>query len=155
HADRPFLLAVSEKLRIDDANLEGLPAGGHRFRQMPLPDEGGRLANELGTSSASGSSQEKLPDGVWGPPSVRSGRPWGLTSSPDPATFGHLLPGGALAQRQHLFPNPCSVRHLRRNNSSAYPVLWQRSGKIRPQRISLQGVTAWPRVARGGRVRRI
>jgi hypothetical protein len=47
HIDRPFLLAVSDGLRIDDAELEGLPAGVHRFRQMPLPDEIGRLAEEL------------------------------------------------------------------------------------------------------------
>jgi predicted nuclease of restriction endonuclease-like RecB superfamily len=47
HAGRPFLLAVSEQLRIDDAELEGLPAGVHRFRQMPLPEEVARLAGEL------------------------------------------------------------------------------------------------------------
>jgi hypothetical protein len=47
HADMPFLLAVSDGLRIDEAELEGLPAGVHRFRQMPLPDEVARLANEL------------------------------------------------------------------------------------------------------------
>jgi hypothetical protein len=46
HAERPFLLAVSEALRIDEAELEGLPAGVHRFRQMPLPDEVARLAAE-------------------------------------------------------------------------------------------------------------
>ncbi len=46
HARRPFLLAVSDQLRIDDADLEGLPAGVHRFRQMPLPDEVARLAGE-------------------------------------------------------------------------------------------------------------
>jgi predicted nuclease of restriction endonuclease-like RecB superfamily len=42
-----FLLAVSDGLRIDDAELEGLPAGVHRFRQMPLPDEVARLAEEM------------------------------------------------------------------------------------------------------------
>jgi predicted nuclease of restriction endonuclease-like RecB superfamily len=47
HAREPFLLAVSDQLRIDDAALEGLPAGIHRFRQMPLPDEVARLAGEL------------------------------------------------------------------------------------------------------------
>jgi predicted nuclease of restriction endonuclease-like RecB superfamily len=47
HAAQPFLLAVSDGLRIDDAELEGLPAGIHRFRQMPLPDEVARLADEL------------------------------------------------------------------------------------------------------------
>lgn len=47
HAAVPFLLAVSDQLRIDDAELEGLPAGVHRFRQMPLPDEVARLAGEV------------------------------------------------------------------------------------------------------------
>ena len=39
HIREPFLLAVSDQLHVDDADLEGLPAGIHRFRQMPLPDE--------------------------------------------------------------------------------------------------------------------
>jgi predicted nuclease of restriction endonuclease-like RecB superfamily len=43
----PFLLAVSDQLHIDEGELEGLPAGIHRFRNMPLPDEVARLANEL------------------------------------------------------------------------------------------------------------
>lgn len=47
HAPEPFLLAVSEQLHIDEADLEGLPAGVHRFRNMPLPDEVARLAAEL------------------------------------------------------------------------------------------------------------
>lgn len=47
HADRPFLLAVSDQLRVEEAELAGLPAGVHRFRQMPLPDEVARLATEL------------------------------------------------------------------------------------------------------------
>jgi predicted nuclease of restriction endonuclease-like RecB superfamily len=47
HAATPFLLAVSDQLHIDDAELDGLPAGIHRFRQMPLPDEVARLAAEL------------------------------------------------------------------------------------------------------------
>lgn len=46
-ATEPFLLAVSDQLRVDDAELEGLPAGIHRFRQMPLPDEIARLAAEV------------------------------------------------------------------------------------------------------------
>ena len=46
HAREPFLLAVSEQLRVEDTELEGLPAGIHRFRQMPLPDEIARLAAE-------------------------------------------------------------------------------------------------------------
>jgi predicted nuclease of restriction endonuclease-like RecB superfamily len=44
HAQEPFVLAVSEQLHVDDEELEGLPAGVHRFRQMPLPDEVVRLA---------------------------------------------------------------------------------------------------------------
>jgi predicted nuclease of restriction endonuclease-like RecB superfamily len=47
HVREPFLLAVSDALKIDEAELEGLPAGIHRFRQMPLPDEVARLAEEL------------------------------------------------------------------------------------------------------------
>jgi predicted nuclease of restriction endonuclease-like RecB superfamily len=47
HAATRFLLAVSDGLRIEEADLEGLPAGVHRFRQMPLPDEVARLADEL------------------------------------------------------------------------------------------------------------
>jgi uncharacterized protein len=47
HAREPFLLAVSEQLRVDDAELEGMPASVHRFRQMPLPDEVARLATEV------------------------------------------------------------------------------------------------------------
>ena len=47
HVREPFLLAVSDSLKIDEAELEGLPAGIHRFRQMPLPDEVARLAEEV------------------------------------------------------------------------------------------------------------
>jgi uncharacterized protein len=42
----PFLLAVSEQLHIEET-LDDLPAGIHRFRNMPLPDEIARLAREL------------------------------------------------------------------------------------------------------------
>jgi predicted nuclease of restriction endonuclease-like RecB superfamily len=47
HAKEPFLLAVSEQLHIDDAELEALPAGIHRFRNMPLPDEVVKLAAQI------------------------------------------------------------------------------------------------------------
>jgi hypothetical protein len=47
HAGDPFLLAVSEQLRVDDAELEGLPGVVHRFRQMPLPEEVARLAGQV------------------------------------------------------------------------------------------------------------
>ena len=46
-AKERFLLAVSDQLHIEDADLEGLPAEIHRFRQMPLPDEIARLADAL------------------------------------------------------------------------------------------------------------
>jgi predicted nuclease of restriction endonuclease-like RecB superfamily len=46
HARVPFVLAVSQQLHIDDDELEGLPVAIHRFRQMPLPDEIRRLADE-------------------------------------------------------------------------------------------------------------
>jgi predicted nuclease of restriction endonuclease-like RecB superfamily len=45
HAGMPFVLAVSDQLHVED-NLDGLPVGVHRFRQMPLPDEVKRLAEE-------------------------------------------------------------------------------------------------------------
>jgi predicted nuclease of restriction endonuclease-like RecB superfamily len=47
HVQEPFLLAVSDSLHIEEAELEGLPAGIHRFRNMPLPDEIARLADEV------------------------------------------------------------------------------------------------------------
>lgn len=47
HARRPFLLAVSDQLRVEDTDLEGMPAVVYRFRQMPLPDEVARLAGEV------------------------------------------------------------------------------------------------------------
>ncbi len=47
HVTQPFLLAVSDQLHIEDADLETLPAGIHRFRNLPLPDEIIRLASEL------------------------------------------------------------------------------------------------------------
>jgi predicted nuclease of restriction endonuclease-like RecB superfamily len=47
HVREPFLLAVSDQLHIEEAELDGLPAGIHRFRNMPLPDEVARLAREL------------------------------------------------------------------------------------------------------------
>ncbi len=47
HVTEPFLLAVSDQLHIEEAELEGLPAEIHRFRNMPLPDEVARLAAEV------------------------------------------------------------------------------------------------------------
>ena len=47
HATEPFLLAVSDQLHIEEAELENLPAGIHRFRNLPLPDEIARLGLEL------------------------------------------------------------------------------------------------------------
>ncbi|HEV3143150.1 MAG TPA: DUF790 family protein [Gemmataceae bacterium] len=51
HARAPFILAVSEQLKIDEEDLEGLPAGIHRFRQMPLPDEIARIAADIITGA--------------------------------------------------------------------------------------------------------
>jgi predicted nuclease of restriction endonuclease-like RecB superfamily len=51
HIAEPFLLAVSDQLHIEEGELEGLPAGIHRFRNMPLPDEVARLAEELRSSA--------------------------------------------------------------------------------------------------------
>ncbi len=47
HVSEPFLLAVSDQLHIEEAELEGLPAEIHRFRNMPQPDEVARLAWEV------------------------------------------------------------------------------------------------------------
>jgi predicted nuclease of restriction endonuclease-like RecB superfamily len=47
HVTEPFLLAVSDQLHIEEAELEALPAEIHRFRNMPLPDEVARLAAEV------------------------------------------------------------------------------------------------------------
>jgi uncharacterized protein len=47
HADRPFLLALSDQLKVDDADLEGLPNNVVRFRNMPLPDEIVRRAKDV------------------------------------------------------------------------------------------------------------
>jgi uncharacterized protein len=47
YAVEPFLLAVSDQLKVDETELEGLPAEVYRFRQMPLPDEVVRLAEKV------------------------------------------------------------------------------------------------------------
>jgi predicted nuclease of restriction endonuclease-like RecB superfamily len=52
YAERPFVLALSEQLHVDEESLEGLPAGIHRFRQLPLPDEIARLAAATQTAPA-------------------------------------------------------------------------------------------------------
>ncbi|HWG45431.1 MAG TPA: hypothetical protein VN688_21895 [Gemmataceae bacterium] len=54
HVMEPFLLAVSDQLHIDEAELEDFPAGIHRFRNMPLPSEVVRLGNELLNVSPAG-----------------------------------------------------------------------------------------------------
>src|SRR5262249_38912416 len=46
YAREPFLLAVSDQLHIEEASLDDLPAGIHRFRNMPLADEIAKLAAE-------------------------------------------------------------------------------------------------------------
>jgi predicted nuclease of restriction endonuclease-like RecB superfamily len=47
HAGKPYILAVSDQLKIDDESLDGFPAGIHRFRSMPLPEEIALLADKL------------------------------------------------------------------------------------------------------------
>jgi predicted nuclease of restriction endonuclease-like RecB superfamily len=51
HAREPFVVAVSEQLHVDEEELQDLPAGVHRFRQMPLPDEVVRLAEAVITDN--------------------------------------------------------------------------------------------------------
>jgi uncharacterized protein len=46
-ATRRFVLAVSDQLHVEEAELEGLPVWIHRFHNMPLPDEIVRLAREV------------------------------------------------------------------------------------------------------------
>jgi len=46
-AKERFLLALSEQMKVDDAELAGLPAEVYRFRQMPLPDEVAKLAEQM------------------------------------------------------------------------------------------------------------
>ena len=39
HAGAPFIVAISDQLQVEDAELEGLPDHVVRFRAMPLPEE--------------------------------------------------------------------------------------------------------------------
>ena len=39
HAGRPFVVAVSNQLKVDEAELDALPDNVVRFRNMPLPEE--------------------------------------------------------------------------------------------------------------------
>ncbi|HZZ78399.1 MAG TPA: DUF790 family protein [Gemmataceae bacterium] len=47
HADRPFIIALSDQLNVEDEDLEGLPDNVVRFRNMPLAEEVGKRANTL------------------------------------------------------------------------------------------------------------
>ncbi len=47
HADRPFLVALGEQLRVEEADLAELPAPVLRFRNLPLADEVARRAEQL------------------------------------------------------------------------------------------------------------
>lgn len=42
----PFVLAVSDQLHIEEKELAEVPAGVHRFRNLPLPDEIIKLAEQ-------------------------------------------------------------------------------------------------------------
>lgn len=46
-APRPYVLALSQQLHVENDELPELPAGIHRFRQMPLPEEIVRLAEAV------------------------------------------------------------------------------------------------------------
>jgi predicted nuclease of restriction endonuclease-like RecB superfamily len=46
YAGEPFLLAISDSLRIDEGSWEQVPAGVVRFKHLPLADEIARRANE-------------------------------------------------------------------------------------------------------------
>jgi predicted nuclease of restriction endonuclease-like RecB superfamily len=47
HADRPFLVALGEQLRVEEADLAELPAQVLRFRTLPLAEEVARRALQL------------------------------------------------------------------------------------------------------------
>ena len=47
HADRPFLVALSSQLKVDEAELDALPENVIQFRNMPLPEEVARQAGML------------------------------------------------------------------------------------------------------------
>jgi predicted nuclease of restriction endonuclease-like RecB superfamily len=47
HAPQPFLLAISHQLHVEEGELDGLPAGIHRFRQIPQYEEIVRLADAV------------------------------------------------------------------------------------------------------------
>ena len=39
HADRPFIVALSDQMNVEEGDLEGLPDNVVRFRNMPLAEE--------------------------------------------------------------------------------------------------------------------
>jgi predicted nuclease of restriction endonuclease-like RecB superfamily len=47
HAGAPFIVAISDQLNVEDADLEGLPDNVVRFRNMPLPEEVVKRAAKL------------------------------------------------------------------------------------------------------------
>jgi predicted nuclease of restriction endonuclease-like RecB superfamily len=47
HAGGTFIVAISEQLNVEEADLQALPDHVVRFRNMPLPDEVARLARRL------------------------------------------------------------------------------------------------------------
>ncbi len=47
HADRPFIIALSDQLNVEEGDLEGLPDNVVRFRNMPLADEVAKRAARL------------------------------------------------------------------------------------------------------------
>jgi predicted nuclease of restriction endonuclease-like RecB superfamily len=47
HADRPFLVALSDQLNVEEGDLEGLPDNVVRFRNMPLAEEVAKRAAQL------------------------------------------------------------------------------------------------------------
>jgi predicted nuclease of restriction endonuclease-like RecB superfamily len=47
HADRPFLVGLSNQMKVDEAEVEALPANVLHFRNMPVPEDVARRALEL------------------------------------------------------------------------------------------------------------
>jgi uncharacterized protein len=47
HGDRPFVIALSDQLNVEEGDLEGLPDNVVRFRNMPLAEEVAKRATQL------------------------------------------------------------------------------------------------------------
>lgn len=90
----PFLLAVSDQLKIDDEELASLPAEIHRFRAMPQPDEIVQLAakvvqrTELLEGEVDGHDRTRPATGRASPRRATGQRKSPIHPAPDPSDDG-------------------------------------------------------------------